>query len=108
MTASRDRPPTEAAITRNTRVTIGAVASVAVILVGTFNLVNNRFKGIEDKLDEFSTGLLEITFNLRGISKSIEDLSSDHAGFVRKRDMEAWVEVLRARNPELDAPDFDT
>lgn len=96
----------EAVVSRNTRITFGGLSLVAGVLISTFVLINNRFHSIEATLLESHDSLLEIGFSLESIEKTVSELKVDQKQFVDRHHLSSWIEILRARNAELDVPDL--
>jgi hypothetical protein len=90
-------------ITRNTRVTIGSVATLGAGLVGMFMMLHNRLRAFEEPLDEVSENLRNIQYSLREIRDDIKTLDVQAAGLLTRTEFNAWVQVLD-KNPELNIP----
>ena len=94
------------AITRNTRVTIGAVGSVAVAILAVFGFLNARFASIDESLTDTRESISEINFSLREIRTSIDTLNHRSEVFVSRDRFLLWLEVLKAMNPDVIIPPF--
>ena len=119
-----DEAPVPRAISDRTGVTIGvlgmfAALSVSVLALGVvllnahFARLDESLETFDDRFSVFSRGLAdvhdqlgEIGFSLRSIASDVGTIQSKSDGYVRLAEFEAWIQILRAQNPDSRIPDL--
>ena len=101
------------AISKDTKVTLGALIAAAGVILGSFAMLDKRFEtaaeelgGLREDLSAQSSELSEIKFSLRELDRRVGDLRDSSAGYVSRDRVDSWIELFKAKNPALDVPPF--